>query len=266
MDGTYIPAGTLIPKVMTVRPALITKATAKTPSTLGMFSLVGHKPSPFSVNVSQGLASSNSNSATGSLVYLFQKLMSPVTSATRNTSSIGYFLMIGIRRKVRAQKRDALMKRAPNVPPNAPVKMKATSSKTFQSTRYRTSNKTILLLPYGFRNLSDRAAAMQQKKLKSTPLMGAPKATATPLAALALRISLRFASFALYFENIRQAMLPMEVAICTYGPSLPRLKPEATLRIKPRVLMIKVRTPRYPWRTKPLRMTLTSATPLPAAE
>ena len=46
--------------------------------------------------------------------------------------------------------------------------------------------------------------------------MGAPKATATPLAALALRISLRLPSLSLYLENIRQAMLPMQVAICTW--------------------------------------------------
>lgn len=61
--------------------------------------------------------------------------------------------------------------------------------------------------------------------------MGAPKATATPAAEEADRISLKFFSFLLYFGNILQSILHTQHPICTKGPSLPNESPLDTERI-----------------------------------
>src|SRR4051812_47554955 len=98
-----MPAGTLMPNVTVVRVALTTNAQHRYQMVSGMRLAVGQRLVPSSVNVSQGDDSSNKSSATGSRVYRFQKLMSPVNTATKRTSNIGCFLMAGIRRKVFAQ-------------------------------------------------------------------------------------------------------------------------------------------------------------------
>lgn len=68
-------------------------------------------------------------------------------------------------------------------------------------------------------------------KLNKTPPMGAPKATATPAAEAADRISRFLPSFLAYFVKMRVVMFPTQQAICTSGPSLPRLIPDDTERI-----------------------------------
>jgi len=108
-----------------------------------------------------------------------------------------------------------------------------------------------------------------------TPPMGAPKATATPAdsgekyrepidgsmsvfepqkvnqkklddspAQAALRISLLFASFVSYFTNTRETMFPMQEAMWTIGPSLPRFKPDATESVSPTAFVKSVHPPR----------------------
>ena len=124
-----------MPKVITVRIAFTKNAMHKYHITLGICSLAGQRPVPLLVKVLQGLASSKRSSATGSFVYLFQKLTRPVIKATRKTSSIGHFLIVGMRRNVLAHILDALMKRAPRIPPRMPSKMKAIISKNCQSVR-----------------------------------------------------------------------------------------------------------------------------------
>jgi len=50
---------------------------------------------------------------------------------------------------------------------------------------------------------------LTSSKLNKTPPMGAPKATDTPAAAAADKISLFFASFLPYFGNKYESMLPV---------------------------------------------------------
>jgi hypothetical protein len=61
--------------------------------------------------------------------------------------------------------------------------------------------------------------------LNMTPPIGAPKATETPAAAEALKISRFFASLYPYFGNRYENIFPMQQAKCTIGPSLPKLRP-----------------------------------------
>lgn len=84
--------------------------------------------------------------------------------------------------------------------------------------------------------------------------MGAPKATDTPAAAEADKISLFFASFRPYFGKRYDKILPIAHAICTMGPSLPKLRPAETDNIKPTLLIKSVHFPKYPRMIKPLRM------------
>lgn len=81
-----------------------------------------------------------------------------------------------------------------------------------------------------------RATHETSSKLKSTPPTGAPKATATPAAHAAERTSLLFASLRSNFGKNRQVILPMHEAMCTKGPSLPRLRPEPTAKHRPTAL------------------------------
>lgn len=54
-------------------------------------------------------------------------------------------------------------------------------------------------------------------KLKSTPPMGAPKATDTPAAAAADKISLFLASFLPYFGNKQDKMFPKKKKKMSYN-------------------------------------------------
>lgn len=74
--------------------------------------------------------------------------------------------------------------------------------------------------------------------------MGAPKATATPAAHAALRISLLLPSFRSNLLKSRVRMLPMQDAMWTKGPSLPSVKPDATLNARPMPLVTRVHEPR----------------------
>ena len=98
-----------------------------------------------------------------------------------------------------------------------------------------------------------------------TPPMGLPKATPTPAAADALKISLVFDAFRLYFSNIFEMTLPVHTAKCTLGPSLPIDKPEEMASGNARDLMRSVQKPRNPFITKPAMMHLISDIPEPAA-
>lgn len=55
--------------------------------------------------------------------------------------------------------------------------------------------------------------------------MGAPKATDTPAAAEALKISRFLASFEPYLGKRYEKILPIQHARCTIGPSFPKFKP-----------------------------------------
>lgn len=72
----------------------------------------------------------------------------------------------------------------------------------------------------------------------------APKATATPAAQAALRISRRLPSFVSYLRTRREQMLPMQLAMWTIGPSLPSERPAATDSVRPTDLVKSVRPPR----------------------
>src|SRR6266550_294707 len=54
-----------------------------------------------------------------------------------------------------------------------------------------------------------------------------------------------------YLLEKRLIILPMQLAMCTKGPSLPSDSPEATDSARPTDFVNKVRPPRYPWITKP---------------
>lgn len=49
-------------------------------------------------------------------------------------------------------------------------------------------------------------------------------------------------------------MLPMQHAMCTMGPSLPKLRPADTESIRPTDFIIRVHFPKYPRIIKPLRI------------
>lgn len=95
--------------------------------------------------------------------------------------------------------------------------------------------------------------------------MGAPKATDTPAAAAADKISRFFASFLPYFGKRYDKMFPIQLAICTIGPSFPKLSPADTDKMMPTDLMIRVHFPRYPRMMKPDRIVLISGIPEPHA-
>lgn len=106
-----------------------------------------------------------------------------------------------------------------------------------------------------FKNISaNDFSNCTSSKLNKTPPIGAPKATETPAAAAADKISLFFASFLPYLGNKYENIFPMQHAMCTIGPSLPKLKPADTERIKPTDLIISVHLPRYPRMIKPLKI------------
>ncbi len=105
-------------------------------------------------------------------------------------------------------------------------------------------------------------------KLNNVPPIGAPKATATPAAQAALRISRRFPEHNKILDHINQReesapslfsyltakrliMLPTQLAICTKGPSLPKDRPDATDSANPTDFVKRTRPPRYPRMTKP---------------
>jgi len=79
-----------------------------------------------------------------------------------------------------------------------------------------------------FFNACHDSTSLTSSRLKSTPPTGAPKATETPAAAAADKTSRFFASFLAYFGNRRPNTLPQQAAMCTSGPSFPRLRFEAT--------------------------------------
>ena len=95
--------------------------------------------------------------------------------------------------------------------------------------------------------------------------MGLPNATATPAAAVAVRISRVLAAFRLYLLNHREMTFPVQTAKWTLGPSLPTESPDPMDNGKPIDLMIKVLAPRKPFMTKPAIITLISEMPDPAA-
>lgn len=90
----------------------------------------------------------------------------------------------------------------------------------------------------------DLVNVLTSSKLNNTPPIGAPKATDTPAAAAADKISRFFASFRPYFGNKYDKMLPIAQAMCTIGPSFPKLKPDDTESIKPTLLIIRVHFPK----------------------
>jgi hypothetical protein len=57
-------------------------------------------------------------------------------------------------------------------------------------------------------------------------------------------------------------MFPMQLAMCTKGPSLPRDKPDATERAKPSDFVKRVRPPRYPWITNPVGRDISTQLPI----
>jgi hypothetical protein len=95
--------------------------------------------------------------------------------------------------------------------------------------------------------------------------MGLPKATATPAAAEAVRISLVFEAFCLYLPNILDITLPVHTAKCTLGPSLPTDRPDAMANGSAIDLIRRVHAPRKPFMTNPAMMHLISEMPEPAA-
>ena len=91
--------------------------------------------------------------------------------------------------------------------------------------------------------------------------MGAPNATATPAALAALSISRRLPGNGLteekrlrvtdntpslfsYLPKYRLTVFPIQLAMCTNGPSFPRESPDATENASPIALVKRVRAPR----------------------
>lgn len=105
-----------------------------------------------------------------------------------------------------------------------PKQTNGTSSKNIHGLLYSTKNRTECSFPNGLINRKINEAIRAQKndlhrvfngkqqltssKLNNTPPIGAPKATDTPAAAAADKISLFFASFLPYFENKYDNILP----------------------------------------------------------
>ena len=98
-----------------------------------------------------------------------------------------------------------------------------------------------------------------------TPPIGLPKATATPAAAVAVKISRVFEAFRLYLSKKREMTLPVQTAKCTLGPSLPTDRPDAIANGNPMDFISNVHAPRKPFMTKPAMMHLISEMPDPAA-
>jgi hypothetical protein len=95
--------------------------------------------------------------------------------------------------------------------------------------------------------------------------MGLPKATATPAAADAVKISLVFEALCLYLPNHREMTFPVHTAKWTLGPSFPTERPDAMASGKAIDLIRRVHAPRNPFMTKPAMMHLISEIPEPAA-
>jgi hypothetical protein len=95
--------------------------------------------------------------------------------------------------------------------------------------------------------------------------MGLPKATATPAAAEAVKISLVFEAFCLYLPKKREITFPVHTAKCTLGPSFPTERPDAMASGSAIDLIKRVQAPRNPFITKPAIMHLISEIPDPAA-
>lgn len=95
--------------------------------------------------------------------------------------------------------------------------------------------------------------------------MGLPNATATPAAAVAVRISLVFAAFSLYLLKARDMTFPVHTAKWTLGPSFPTDRPDAIANGNPIDFINNVHAPRKPFITKPAMMHLISDMPEPAA-
>lgn len=98
-----------------------------------------------------------------------------------------------------------------------------------------------------------------------TPPIGLPKATATPAAEVAVKISRVFAACLLYLLNHLEMTFPVQTAMWTLGPSFPTDKPAAIAKGKPRDLINNVLIPRKPFMMNPAMMTLISDIPDPAA-
>jgi hypothetical protein len=147
--------------------------------------------------------------------------------------------------------------------------------------RCRTWNNTSFPVWFGFIYFSVKPATTAHRNVRHivllgkyeltsssenrTPPMGAPKATETPAAHDAERISRFFASFARYFGNHSHARLPQQLATWTNGPSLPKFSPAPTDKIRPSDLTNKVHPLRKCGMTNPPRIVLISGIPLPAA-
>lgn len=95
--------------------------------------------------------------------------------------------------------------------------------------------------------------------------MGLPKATATPAAADAVRISLVFDAFCLYFPKNREITFPVHTAKWTLGPSFPTDRPDAIAKGRAIDLIMRVQAPKKPFITKPAMIHLISEIPDPAA-
>lgn len=102
-------------------------------------------------------------------------------------------------------------------------------------------------------------------KENKTPPIGLPKATATPAAAVAVKISRVLEAFCLYLLKRREMTFPVQTAKCTLGPSLPTDKPDAMANGKPIDLISNVHAPKNPFMTKPAMIHLISEIPEPAA-
>ena len=102
-------------------------------------------------------------------------------------------------------------------------------------------------------------------KENKTPPIGLPKATATPAAAVAVKISRVLEAFCLYLLKRREMTFPVQTAKCTLGPSLPTDRPDAIANGKPMDLISNVHAPKNPFMTKPAMMHLISEIPEPAA-
>jgi hypothetical protein len=99
----------------------------------------------------------------------------------------------------------------------------------------------------------------------STPPIGLPKATATPAAADAVKISLVLDALVLYFPKNREITFPVQTAKWTLGPSFPTERPDAIASGRAIDLMMSVQAPRKPFMTNPAIIHLISEMPEPAA-
>lgn len=99
---------------------------------------------------------------------------------------------------------------------------------------------------------------------KSTPPIGAPKVQVTPTATAAVRnwcLRVIFDYCSLYGK-----LLAMQPAICTNGPSLPKLIPVESMQIIPSTLLKKVLQLSMLGRLTPAMIALIYGMPLPCAK